>query len=200
MKTVQEIKQEHGSRAAEIGLGYQDTLAEIRNRMELEDNPYNDRLRDEERLRILREEKAEQADEVYRKTREAYAAEVERYAGEVAGRRTHLKERLFRVEGSEALARAATASEDELGSMLDIAAQAGNEDLARAVFVAAENRGFGDLVGRYFDEVNHEGRALYGEWSELPSEEQLRLQRENIDRVIPRPDYDRLMPPARANV
>ncbi len=200
MKTIQEIKQEHGSRAAEIALGYQDTLTEIRNRMELEDSPYSDRLTDEERFRILREEKAEMAQEAHHKAREAYAKEVERYAGEVAQRRTQLKGRLFGVEGSEALARAATASESELGSMLDIAAQAGSEDLARAVFVAAENRGLGDLVGRYFDEVDHEARSLYGEWSELPSEEQLERQRENVERVIQPPDYDRLMPPARVNV
>lgn len=199
MKTVQEIKQEHSRRASEIALGYQDALAGIRGRMELEDHRYNERLRDEERFRILREEKAERADEVYRKTREAYAAEVERYAGEVAQRRHHLKEHLFKVVGSEALARAAVASEAELASMLDIAAQAGSEDLARAVFVAAENRGLGNLTARYFDEVNHEGRSLYAEWSELPSEEQLERQGENIDHVVGPPDYDRLMPPARAN-
>jgi hypothetical protein len=150
---------------------------------------------------LLREQKAGRADDAHRQTLEAYTAEVERYHDEVAQRRTHLKGRLFGVEGPDgaaALSRTVLASEGELSAYLDVALQAGNKDLARAVFVAAERRGSGDLMARYFDEIEPEARALYNEWSELPTEEALERQRENIERVVRPPDYDRLMPYARA--
>jgi hypothetical protein len=67
-----------------------------------------------------------------------------------------------------------------------------------SVFVAAQRRGLGDLMHRYFDEVDPEAGTLYQEWAELPGEEVLQRQRENVERVVQPPDYDRLMPYAQA--
>ncbi len=83
--------------------------------------------------------------------------------------------------------------------MLNIATHAGNQDLARAVFVAAEQRGLGDLMARYFDEVDPEARALYQEWTELPSAEALKRKSEKLPTLVQKPDPDRLMPPAKVN-
>jgi hypothetical protein len=201
MKTVQDIKQEHGRRAGEIMLAYQDATDEIRSEREPEEGRYLERLEPGQRYALMREQKAERANNAHRQTLEAYTAEVERYHDELAQRRTHLKERLFGVggpDGAAALSRTVLASEGELAAYLDVAIQAANEDLARAVFVAAERKGLGNLMARYFDEVNPEVRPLYAEWSELPTQEALERQRENIERVVRPPDYDRLMPPARA--
>ena len=201
MKTVAEISQEHGRNAAGILTGYQDATDEIRETRELEEGAYLDHLTPEQRMGALREQKAGRADEAYQGTLEAYTAEVERYHSELAQRRTHLKKHLFGVagpDGAAALSRTVLASEGELAAYLDVAIQAGNEDLARAVFVAAERKGFGDLMARYFDEVDNEARALYNEWSALPTEEALERQRESIERVVQPPDYDRLMPYATA--
>jgi hypothetical protein len=201
MKSVGEINQEHGRNATEILLGYKDAVREIAEDMHLPGGAYLDQLTPDQRMRVLHERKAERADGAYRQTLEAYTAEVARYHGELAQRRTHLKERLFKVEGPEGaadLSRAVLASEDELKDMFDIAALAGNEDLARAAFVAAERKGFGNIVHRYFDEVDGEVRSVYAEWTELPPEETLERQVENITRVVQPPDYDRLMPYANA--
>lgn len=200
MKTKDEIIQEHQRNASEIMLGYEDAKQEIREGMEPEEGAYLDRLTPEQHMRLLREQKGNRADEAHRQTLEAYTTEVERYQDELAQRRTHIKKRLFGVDGPDgaaALSRTVLASEGELTAYLDVALQAGNKDLARAVFVAAERRGSGDLMARYFDEVDPDARSLYAEWSELPTEEKLEQQRENIERVVQPPDYDRLIPTAR---
>jgi hypothetical protein len=74
--------------------------------------------------------------------------------------------------------------------------QAASEDLASAVFVAAERRGLGDLMHRYFDEVDCKAGVNYQEWSRLPSEDVLKCQRECIERVVHKLDHERLVPPA----
>jgi len=201
MKHLAEIQQEHQRSAGQIMTGYQDALGEIRGDQELAEGEYLDMLSDEQKLKILWEQKAQRAGEAYRKTLEAYAAEVERYHAALAKRRSHLKKQLFGVEGPEgaaALSKTVLAGEIELSALLDVAALAGNAELARAVFVAAEQKGFGDIMARYFDEVNPEARSLYEEWRDLPSEESLERQVDTIDRVVRPPVYDRLMPHATA--
>jgi hypothetical protein len=201
MKTLQEIQTEHAQSASEIMNSYLDTIEEIRAQREPEAGGYLDRLSDKQRMSLLREQKTEQANEAHEQTVNAYRTEVERYQGEVAQRRTALKKRLFSVEGPDgaaALSRAITATEGELAAYLDVAEQAGNQDLARAAFVAAERRGLGDLMHRFFDEVDGEAGTLYQEWSQMPSEDVLERQRESVERVVQRPDYERLMPYAQA--
>src|SRR5215212_3453929 len=203
MKSTADIIAEHQKNASAILIGYKDALEAIREVRELEDGRYLDRLTPEQRYALMREQKAQQTDEAYRDALAAYTAEVERYHNELALRRSHLKKRLFGVDGPDgaaALSRTVLASEEELAACLDVAIQAGNEDLARAVFVAAERRGLGDLAARYFDEVNPEARALYNEWSELPAQETLERQVESIERIVEAPDHSQLMPPARVGV
>ncbi len=200
-KTVQEIQAEHGAKGPGILAGYQDAVDEIRAETEPEAGAYLDRLTDEQRMRLLRDQKARKADDAHREAREAYSAEVERYHGELAKRREHLKGRLFGVggpDGAAALSRTVTATEGELSAYLDVAEQAGNRDLARAVFVAAERRGLGDLMARYFDGMDPEARDLYAEWSAIPPAEILERQKENVERVVQAPDHDSLIPFARA--
>jgi hypothetical protein len=43
------------------------------------------------------------------------------------------------------------------------------------------------LASRYFAEVDPDARALYQEWCELPAEEVIVRQADNLDRVIPPP-------------
>jgi hypothetical protein len=203
MKTLAEINQEHGRRASEILTAYMDATEAIRAERGLEEGRYLDELTPEQRMRILRECNVEEAQEAYRETYEAYTAEVERYENQLAQRRTHLKKSLFAVEGSEgaaALSRTVLASEEELAAYLDVAIQADNEDLARTVFVAAERKELGELLFRYFDDVNPEARALYQEWTKLPTQEDLERRRESIERIVRPPDYDWLIPPLSSRV
>jgi len=199
MRTVQEIREAFGKAGASIANGHMDALARIAAETSPEDGRYLDRLPAEERMRLMREQKAERASESVRASREAYAAEVERYHKELSGRSDYLRGRLFKVEDAGALSRAALATDAELGAMLELAAHAGNAELGRAVFVASEQRGLGDLMARYFDRLDPGARGLYSEWTEIPPAEVLERQKENVEALIHEPDPDRLMPPAVAN-
>ncbi len=183
-KTIHEIRAEHSAKAGAIMTRYQDEVRSIRAENTLPDGAYLDRLTDEQRTKLLREQKQQRAADAHAATLREYTREVERYQGELAGRADALKGRLFGVADAGALSRAALANEGELATLLDVATQAGNEDLARAVFVAAHRRGAGDLMARYFDGVDPEARELYGEWSDVPPSEVLERQRAGVDRVV----------------
>lgn len=197
MKSWAEINQEHARNASRILLGYEDAKQRLRNTTELaQELPYT--LSDGERRRLLEEEKRQQARAAYESTKKAYAAEVERHHDAIAQRRAYLQERLFKIEDASAIQAAARASDEELETLMDRALFAGHDQLARALAMEASQRGAGDLMARFFDEVDGEARGLYGEWTELPSKEALDRQVENIDRIVQPPDYGRLIPYASA--
>jgi hypothetical protein len=177
---------------------YFDELDEIRERREPRDGVYLDKLSSAQRQGLLAEQKMELAEEARERTAAAYAGELERYGGEVGQRRSHLKEKLFRVEDAGALSRAALASDTELGVLMEVAAQTGNVELGRAAFVASEQRGLGDLVHAFINRIDPSTRELYQEWTQLPTEEDLSRQVENVDRVVQPPSHDRLTMYARA--
>jgi hypothetical protein len=178
-KSIPEIQAEHGAKASETLVGYQDALQEIREIREPDEaGAAADYLSPDGRMRLLTDQKVERAEDLHARTLEEYTTEVERYHEALSERTQSLKERLFGItgpDGAAALSRTVTASEGELEAYLDVAIQAGNRDLARAVFMAAERRGSGDLMARYFDEVDSEARELYAEW--WPSGGRARLRR-----------------------
>ncbi|MDP9479492.1 MAG: hypothetical protein M3R38_28125, partial [Actinomycetota bacterium] len=194
MKTIHEIRAEHSAKAGTIMGRYQDEIGEIRSTKTLPEGAYLDRLTDEQRFQLLREEKAQKAAEAHERTIREYTREVGRYHAALSERTNTLKPRLFGVEDAGALSRAALADEGELSTLLEVATQAGNEDLARAVFVAAHHKGAGDLVARYFDGIDPEARELYGELSDAPPPELLERQRDSVERVVQMPDPDSLTP------
>ncbi len=193
-KTIHEIRAEHSAKAGAIMTRYQDEVRAIRAENTLPDGAYLDRLTDEQRTKLLREQKQQRAADAHAATLREYTREVERYQAALSERTNALKGRLFGVADAGALSRAALANEGELATLLDVATQAGNEDLARAVFVAAHRRGAGDLMVRYFDGVDPEARGLYGELTDAPSPELLERQRTTIERVVQMPDPDSLTP------
>jgi hypothetical protein len=154
---------------------------------------YYERLNAEQKRSLLLEERAQRAGEITEQARKDYAEAVEEYHEALAMREEQLRERLFKVEDAGALSRAATATDAELDSMLEIAATAGNADLGRAVFLAAEQRGLAEHTLTFLERIDPEARDAYGEWLELPGEEVLERQSENIDLVIPEPDSASLM-------
>ncbi len=195
-KTIQEIKEEFGTSSASILNGYHDTLAAIKAGREPEAGGYLDKLTDEQRMSLLREQKMERAEEATRQAREDYTAELQRYHKELMGRVDYLGERLYKVEDAGALSRAALATDTELGAMLELAAQASNPELGRAVFVATVQRGLGDLMAAYFDRIDPEAREFYQEWTQIPPQEILDRQHESVERLLPEPNADELMPRA----
>ncbi len=198
MKTIHEIKAEFGERSAGIANRYREELDAITAASSPEDGRYLDLLSAEERMRLLREQKAQRANEARSEALEGYRDELERYRLELNKRSSHLKARLFGVGDATALSAPVGKSEEQLREMLEVASHAGNADLARAVFVAADKRNLGDLMAEYFDKVDPEARDLYEEWRAIPPAEVLERQQESAELIIPNADPASLMPPARA--
>jgi hypothetical protein len=201
-KTIHEIQEEHGRRASAILMRRFEEVEAIREANTLEAGAYLDHLTPEGRMNALREHKAERAEQLYTRTREDYTAELERYQAEERERKERLEERLFGTpgaQGADALSRTILASEGELAARLDVAAHAGNQELGRAVFVAADRKGLGDLMARYFEHLDPEARGLYAEWRAVTPPEVHERQRENLDALIPPPDRGTLIPPLRAH-
>jgi hypothetical protein len=197
MKTIQEIKGEHSTKIGDLMNSYMDRKDEIAALREVESGGYLDRLTDEQKANLLLEQKMEKATAVHEDAAEKYVAQLEGYRTELEKRKGYIKEHLFKVEDAGALSRAATATDAELGAMLEIAALSQNAELGRAVFVAAEQRELSGVMLNYFEKINPEGRELYAEWCEIQPQEVLDRQLENVATVLPPPDPNGLMPLAR---
>jgi hypothetical protein len=197
-KTIPEIKEEFANSGTSILNEHNETLAEIAAETEPEPGRYADRLGGQERMALMREQKTARSQELRSRTLEAYLEEVERYHTELSSRADYLRGRLFKVEDAGALSRAALATDTELGTLLDLAARAGNAELGRAVFAASEQRGLGDLMAQFFDRMDPEARDLYNEFREIPPPQILERQRENAELIIPPANPDRLTAYARA--
>ncbi|MDP9476750.1 MAG: hypothetical protein M3R38_13870 [Actinomycetota bacterium] len=195
-KTVQQIREEHGRKAAGILSAYHDEIDRVREIRKPEVDPHlSEYLSDEQRMALLRDQKRERANAAHERALDAYSAEMDRYQDELDARATHVKKSLFGMSSPESaaiLSRAAVASEEELGTMLELAADADNAEVSRAVLLAAERRGFAGLVARALEHAGEEARELYAEWAEVPPAEVLERQREGVDRIVTPPDYDRL--------
>ncbi len=185
---IGDIKQRYSEKAVEAMRAWDARVAEIRElRGPDGDAYYLDRLDDTQRMTLLREQKLKQAEENRRELVGGLRAAHEQYSRAIAERAGYLRERLFAVPGPESawlLARTATASEGELASLLEIASAAGNEALAKAVFVAADRRDIPELRMRYLSEVDPEAEAPYSELMQAPSEETISKQFDDIDQFI----------------
>jgi hypothetical protein len=119
-KTIHQIREEFASAASGVLSNYHARRDEIRSQRQPEAGAYLDRLNDEQRMRVLREQMMEQLTDLTEESREAYAAEVEAYHDALSKRTAFLKESLFKVEDAGALSRAALATDTELGTLLSL--------------------------------------------------------------------------------
>ena len=195
MKTIYEITEQFSSEGPAIINNYYAERDEIRSMRAPADGAYIDRLTDEQRMSLLRDQKMEKATEAHEHAFSSYTEQVEYYHRQLEKRGSHIQGKLFKVENALVLSQAAAATEAELRSMLNIAAKSGNAELGRAVFSAADERGLGDLMAVYFDRMNPDGRELYEEWSQIPPPEVLDRQLD-VEAVLPAPSPDELMPRA----
>lgn len=132
-KTIQQIREEHGRKASGILMGYHAEIDAIREQRGVEEGGYLERLSDEQRMTLLRDQKRERADGTRARALDAYRREVSRYQDELSARAGVVEGSLFGMSSPESaatLSRAALASEEELTTMLDLAARSGNRELA----------------------------------------------------------------------
>ncbi len=188
-KTIEEIRREYSEKATALMNARFARTDEIANLRAPGGDPYYmSKMTNEQQRMVLHDQKQELAERNRDELRREFVAAHERYARDVAERTAYLHRRLFGAEGADSamlLARAATASEDELKDMLGAASQAKNSELGKIVFAAAHRRGLGDAMVNYFAEMDPEARELYAEFHEAPSEETIAKQAADIDSMIP---------------
>ena len=193
-KTIQETEASFGERAAVILRGWYDVQDGIGREIEYVEGPHADILTDRQRAEIAATQKAERAGAKGEEYRREYQALMEERNEAVRTRKRALREQLFGVQDAGALSRAALASDAELGAMLKLAVRADNAELGRAVFTAAEQRGLGDLMNRYFDQMNPEAGELYQEFKAAPSEENLQRRLADAETLFAAPDASYFAP------
>ena len=203
-KTIAEIRQEFSAEAVRLMNARSSRTAEITALRHPEGDPYLlERLPEHERRKVLAEQKVALAEEDRRRLRHEYHRAHDRYQEAIRERTSFLNRRLFGVEGADSaalLAKAALAGEDELSSLLDVAAQSGNVELGRVAFLAAHRRRLGDLTHRYLTEVDPEAQALYAELSQAPPPETVERQRADGEQLIPAATAERLTPAPPVNL
>jgi hypothetical protein len=181
-------------RAAGILRGFYDAKDEIGREVESVEGPHADILTDRQRAEIAYAQKAERAVAKAEECRHEYQDLMEERNEAVRTRTRALREQLFGAQDARVLSRAALASDAELGAMLELAVRADNAELGRAVFAAAEQRGFGDLMNRYFDQMDPEAGELYQEFKAAPSEEDLQCRLADAETLFAAPDASYFAP------
>jgi hypothetical protein len=195
-KTVWEIKETYGARFGEVVNSWRDQIEDIRAQRTPREEPYLDRLNDEQKRALLLDQKLERASSVTGAARKAYREAVQEYRKELGKRDAEIRPALFHVEDAQALATAAQASDDSLLDLLDHAADAGQTELAKACYLTAWKRGRADVMLEYYDRVDASARELMAEFSEIPPAQVLDRTVENVEAVIPEPSPDSLTPAA----
>jgi hypothetical protein len=190
-QSIHEAEANYSERASEILQGWYTTLDEIVRSPESIEGPYVDHLTDEGRASAVREQKSERANAERERFVREYGELTEEHHEQVESRVRALSERLFKVEDAGALARVALATDTELGTLLELATQADNTELGRVVFVAAEQRGLGDLMAAYFDKIAPEARGLYEEYKAAPSKEIMERRLAGIETMFTPPASSR---------
>jgi hypothetical protein len=187
-KTIQETEASFGERAAGILRGWYQAQDEITRSVEPVEGPHADILTDGQRAGVVRTQKAERARQAAEGYREQYRKLTEERNAALRTRTSALREMLFKTPDTDALSRAALASDAGLGAMLVLAAHADNKDLAHAVFVAADQRGLGDLLSTYFERIDPDARPLYEEFKAAPSEEVLERRLADAETLFAAPE------------
>jgi hypothetical protein len=194
--SIQSIRSDYGREQTEIMHEYGNSVDEVASKGS-EGVAHRDFMSYGQVEAIMIEEKQAEIAEHATQAREALRAAHERYESRLAERAGAVREQLFGgIENTDALTRAALASEEELRELIDMASFTGSKDIARVAFIVSAKRGYGDLVNRYLNEIDGSSatRDLYEEWTQIPSAELLDRQRENLDRLVSVPSRPQLLP------
>ncbi len=169
-RTIQEAEETYAEQAAEAIRGWHAVQDEISQDSVTVEGPHADMLTDAQRYQAEREQKAARASTEAESYRRAYTELQEERNNAVRARRERVQKDLYSVETTDLLARAALATDDQLRSLMDLAATTGNSELGRAAFVVAQQRQLDGVLAAYF-ETNPEAHALYEELQAAPTAE-----------------------------
>ncbi len=168
-QTIQEAEAAYSEQAASLVRAWHSAQDQISLSPETVEGPHVDMLTDAQRFQASREQKAERASTEADHYRRQYTELQEERNNAVRDRARALRKELYAVENADVLTRAALATDDQLRSLMDLAATTRNPELASSVFVVAEQRGLDGVMSAYF-QADPEAHALYEELQAAPTE------------------------------
>lgn len=168
--TIQEAEAVASEQAAELIRQWHATQDEISHSPVSVEGELADLLTPEQRAQAVREQKAARSASEADHYRREYTELQEARNDAVKTRGERVRKELYAVENADILSRAALATDDQLRSLMDLAATTGNSELGRAVFVVASQRGLDGVMSAYF-QANPEARELYEELQGAPQQE-----------------------------
>ena len=186
-RTIQEIEASYSERATRLLRGWYERRDVIAGATEAVEGPHAELLTGAQRAEAAYQQKAERAGAEAEGCRREYLELTEERNAAVRARVRSLHKEVYAVEGADVLSRAALATDAQLGAMTELAATTGNVELGRAVFVAAEQRGLGEVTSRYLDAMGEDARQAYEELRAAPSEESMERKLEDADKLFPAP-------------
>jgi len=167
--TIHEAEAAASEQAAELIRAWHAAQDEIAQAPVSVEGPHAELLTVEQRAQADREQKAQRAASEADHYRREYTAIQEERNNAVRTRTRSLHKALYAVENADLLARAALSTDDQLRSLMDLAATTGNTELAKSAFVVAEQRGLDGVLAAYF-QADPEAHALYAELQAAPTE------------------------------
>ena len=193
-RTIWQIQEDLSSAVTAALSAYHDKKNEIAAQREPENVAYLDQMDNGSRMNVLNKQKMEKAQGLPEEAREAYREALANHREEIAKRAAKIKADLFHVENVEAVAVAASAGDDVLLGLLDHAADAGQTDLAKAIFLTATKRERGDVIKEYLDRVAPDARELYEELQAVPGDDVFARQEQAVNQIIPDISIEDLTP------
>jgi hypothetical protein len=186
-KTIQAIEADYSERASAQLRDWFAAKDAIARAPEAVEGPHAELLTDAQRAEVAHKQKAERARERAEEYRREYVELTEERNRALTARVRSLREGVYAVENAEVLSRAALATDAQLGAMMELAATTGNDELGRAVFVAAEQRELGDVMHRYLEAMGEDARKAYEELRAAPSDEAMERKLADSDTLFAPP-------------
>jgi hypothetical protein len=186
-KTFQAIEADYSERASALLRDWFAATDAIARAPEVVEGPHAELLTDAQRAEVGQRQKASRAQARAEECRREYIALTEERNRALTARVWSLREGVYAVDNTEVLTRAALATDAQLGAMAELAATTGNDELGRAVFMAAEQRELGDVMHRYLDAMGEDAREAYEELKAAPSEEAMERKLADADALFAPP-------------
>lgn len=178
--TIQEAEAVASEQAAELIRQWHATQDEISHTPASVEGELADLLTPAQRAQAVREQKAARSASEADHYRRQYTELQEERNNAVRDRVRALRKDLYAVESADLLSRAALATDDQLRSLMDLAATTGNPELAKSAFVVADQRGLDGILAAYF-QTNPEAHALYEELQAAPTAETMERRLSDAD-------------------
>ena len=194
MMDLEQMEAQTSAKAAELLGDWYAAKDRITRSAEAVEGMHADLLTNEQRMQAIAQQKAASAATAAENYQKRYESLIQEYADSVEIQRAKLHKQNYSVSSPEYRKQAAFASNEELENAMNYALEVGDQDLAKAIFGAAQVRGLELLVNRYLNAAPPEARAAYEELQSLPSKDELEKRIANGASLFTPPAAGEFMP------